>query len=156
MKTATFRASFYLVLSLILVLLLASCSQGDPVSPSGDPAVVQQQVQNGGWRITSMIDSGKDETAHFNGYVFSFEANGQLQAARGSTTYTGSWRVTNSNSQDDSPGDVDFTIQFNLTNAFEDLNEDWHIVSQSGTRLELIHVSGGNGGTDYLTFEKLP
>jgi hypothetical protein len=57
---------------------------------------------------------------------------------------------------DDSPGsDMDFNIFFNLTNNFEDLNEDWHIVSQSSTRIELIHVSGGNGGTDTLTFERI-
>jgi len=42
----------------------------------------------------------------------------------------------------------------NLTNDFEDLNDDWDFISQSATKVELIDVSGGNGGTDYLTFEK--
>ena len=37
---------------------------------------------------------------------------------------------------------------------FEDLNDDWDFISQSSTKIELIDVSGGNGGTDYLTFEK--
>lgn len=155
MKAATFRASFYLLISLILVLLFASCTQDDTVTPVNDPVLLQQQVQAGGWRITSFIDSGKDETAHFSGYVFTFGSNGILGATNGSTNHSGSWSVNHGNSQDDSPGDVDFNIFFNLTNAFEDLNEDWHILSQSETRIELIHVSGGHGGTDYLTFEKM-
>ena len=39
-------------------------------------------------------------------------------------------------------------------NDFEDLNDDWDIISQSSSKIELIDISGGNGGTDYLTFEK--
>ncbi|MEZ4988540.1 MAG: hypothetical protein R2795_26535 [Saprospiraceae bacterium] len=42
-----------------------------------------------------------------------------------------------------------------MSNRFEELNEDWEIISQSDTRIELVHVSGGNGGTDYLTFERI-
>jgi len=64
--------------------------------------------------------------------------------------------VTNSDSNDDSPddNDLDFNINFNLTNNFEDLNDDWDIISQSDTKIELTDVSGGNGGTDFLTFER--
>ena len=132
---------------------LTSCSNGDPVNLT--PTVIEDNVQTGGWRITSFIDSGKDETNHFAGYTFAFGANNVLSSTNGSATYTGTWSVTDSNSNDDSPDDIDFNIFFNLTNDFEDLNEDWHIVSQSSARIELIHVSGGNGGTDNLVFEKI-
>jgi hypothetical protein len=37
----------------------------------------------------------------------------------------------------------------------DDLSDDWDILSYSATKIELIDVSGGNGGTDYLTFEKI-
>ncbi len=57
-------------------------------------------------------------------------------------------------SYDDDSDDLDFNIVFQLTNDFEDLNDDWDIISHSATKIELIDVSGGNGGTDYLTFEK--
>jgi len=46
---------------------------------------------------------------------------------------------------------LELVINFNLTNDFEDLNDDWHFVSQSSTKIELIDISGG---TDNLTFEK--
>ena len=141
-----------LLISVSAIISLASCSNGDPVNPS--PNVVINNMQSGNWRITSFIDSGKDETGHFAGYTFTFGTNGSLTASNGSITHMGTWSITNGNSNDDSPNDIDFNILFDLTNNFEDLTEDWHIISQSDTRIELIHISGGNGGTDYLTFEK--
>lgn len=153
MRTRFFQTAL-LVIS-ITTFLLTSCTQDDN-SADPTPAVVQDQMQSGGqWQITSFIDSGKDETSHFTGYAFTFGANGNLSATNNATTYQGQWSVTNSNSNDDSPGDVDFNIFFSLTNSFEDLNEDWHILSRTDTRIELIHVSGGNGGTDILVFTRI-
>lgn len=64
------------------------------------------------------------------------------------------WSITDRNSNDDSLDDLDFNIYFDLTNNFEDLNDDWDILTQNAAKIELIDVSGGNGGTDYLSFEK--
>src|SRR5690606_14782847 len=109
---------------------LASCSQSDPASPT--PAVVQQQMQTGQWRITSFIDSGKDETAHFTGYTFQFRDNGSLTATHGTLTHTGIWSIQQNGSQDDNPdSDLDVHIDFTAPADFEELSEDWHIVSQS-------------------------
>jgi hypothetical protein len=69
-------------------------------------------------------------------------------------TYEGTWSITNESSNDDSPSDLDFNIFFNLTNAFEDLNDDWDIISQGDSLLELMDISGGDGSIDYLTFTK--
>jgi len=145
-----------LLISISALFTMTSCSNASDDNAGIQQTVVQNNVQTGDWRITSFIDSGKDETAHFNGYTFSFESNGTLSSTNGSVNYTGSWGITNSNSNDDSPdSDLDFNILFNLSNQFEDISEDWQIISQSATRIELIHISGGNGGTDYLTFEKI-
>jgi hypothetical protein len=78
-----------------------------------------------------------------------------LTATNGTNTFTGFWSVTSNNSNDDSPNnDLDFNILFASPANFEDLSDDWDIVSRTTTKIELIDVSGGNGGTDYLTFEK--
>ncbi len=53
-----------------------------------------------------------------------------------------------------SSGEVDFNIFFASPADFAELTEDWNIISYSASKIELIHVSGGNGGTDLLTFEK--
>ena len=83
-----------------------------------------------------------------------------MVATNGTNTMTGTWSVTDdsNSSSDDSndDDDIDFNIFFPVpdSNDFQDLNDDWDIVSTSSTRIELIDISVGNGGTDMLTFEK--
>ena len=52
---------------------------------------------------------------------------------------------------------TDFNLFFSVPDSsdFEDLNDDWDIISVTSSKVELIDISGGNGGTDYLTFERL-
>ncbi len=164
----TFLKSLALV---VLVIAVTSCSKGDDPAPddnnnnnngtSADQTI--QVVQTGSWRITSFIDSGQNETADFTGYTFSFNTNGTLVATNGSETIMGTWNVTdgsaNSSNDDDgnSTDDDNFNIFFSVpdTSKFDDLIDDWDFISVTNTKIELIDISGGNGGTDYLTFEKL-
>ncbi len=153
MKSTTLLST--LILMLGSFMLLPSCTNGSSDDNNTNNTPIQNQVQTGNWKITEFIDSGKDETNHFTGYIFTFAANGTLTATNGNNIQTGTWAVTDSNSQDDSPGSPDFVIQFNVTNDFSDLNEDWTIIAKTDTRIELKHVSGGKGGTDFLTIEKI-
>jgi hypothetical protein len=41
-----------------------------------------------------------------------------------------------------------------VSNKLDDLSDDWDIISYTDTEIKLIDVSGGNGGTDYLTLTK--
>ncbi len=50
--------------------------------------------------------------------------------------------------------EVDFNIFFESPTAFNRLSEDWEIISYTSSKIELRHISGGNGDTDLLTFEK--
>lgn len=151
MKTNKIVTSL-LVLS-VLFLSLNSCKKKKEDKSKTQNQIVAN-VQSGTWRITKFIDSGADETNNFNGYNFTFGSTGSLTANDGTNNYSGTWSISDSNSDDDTQNDLHFNINFNLTNDFEDLNDDWDFVSQSATKIELIDVSGGNGGTDYLTFEK--
>lgn len=134
------------------ILLLTSCTKED--DNLIDQTQIEQSMQLGTWKISYFNDSGDDETNHFTGYVFTFDVNDILSAVNGNTTYTGSWNISENNSSDDSSKGLDFNIFFNLSNDFEDLNEDWDIISHTNDEFQLIHISGGNGGTDYLTFER--
>jgi hypothetical protein len=133
---------------------IVSCNKNDDSPNNNIQNTVQTNVQSGTWRITKFIDSGTDETNHFTGYNFTFNSSGVLNANNGTNNYNGTWSLIDSNSSDDGQDDLDFNLNFNLTNDFEDLNDDWDFISQSATKIELIDVSGGNGGTDYLTYEK--
>jgi hypothetical protein len=144
-----------LVLSVLFtVFFVFSCKKDKNKTSNNTQTQIQTNVNSGSWRITKFIDSGTDETNHFTDFNFIFNPTGVLNVNNGVTDYSGSWSVTDSNSNDDTQSDLSFNIHFNLTNDFEDLNDDWKIVSYSSTKVELTDVSGGNGGTDYLTFEK--
>ncbi len=145
---------------LLLFFVTISCSSTDdnPIVNSNEQIIIElgNIMQNGSWRISSFIDSGENETDHFNGYNFVFQANGILRADNFTNNYEGTWRITDDDdSQDDSGSeDLEFIINFNLTNDFEDLNDDWDIVTYSATRIELRDISGGDGDTDLLTFQR--
>lgn len=152
-----------LLLMLSFSLMSSMCSgdddDGSPNNNTMQIVEIVNTVQSGTWRITNFNDSGQNETSDFNGYDFNFNADGSLVATNDSNTMIGTWSVTNdSNSNNDSSSDddLDFNIFFPVpeTNDFEDLNDDWEIISTSSNRIELIDISGGNGGTDLLTFEK--
>lgn len=147
------------VFALLFMLNVASTCSNDDDTPqqsiSVDPTPVINTVNAGNWRVTLYKDSGVVETDNFANYIFTFGSGNVLTAVNGATTATGTWSVTSDNSNDDSPSnDLDFNIAFSTPANFADLTEDWNIISYTATKIELIHVSGGNGGTDYITFEK--
>ncbi|WGH75471.1 hypothetical protein P8625_15595 [Tenacibaculum tangerinum] len=142
-----------LILFLFSLVLLWSCTEEND-TPISNNIQIENNLKNGVWKITSFIDSGTDKTIDFLGYNFTFDSSGVLYATNEANNYQGTWSITNSNSNDDSQEDLDFNINFNLTNNFVELNEDWDFVSHSSTKIALINISGGDGDTDYLTFEK--
>ncbi|MFN9596564.1 MAG: hypothetical protein ACK560_07225 [Bacteroidota bacterium] len=140
-----------LLLCVMMIIGVSSCKKDDTSTLQGQ---IRSNIESGKWRITKFIDSGTDETGNFTGYNFDFGTSGSVTATNGVTSYTGTWSITDSNSDDDNLEDLDFNLNFNVTNNFQDLNDDWDFISQSETKIELIDISGGSGGTDYLTFVK--
>ncbi len=157
MKTMKIASMFAIIMYIVTV---AACSKDDNSNDSQQNTTVQQTettAQTGSWKVTYYFDTDQEETNHFTGYTFTFNENGSLVAVNGSTTITGTWSVTDSNSSDDDGGSSrpDFNIFFASPPDFEDLSDDWDIISVSNSKIELTDVSGGNGGTDFLTFERI-
>lgn len=148
----------YLALGAVMFI---GCSKDDNDTDgeitAADAEAVESTAQSGAWRVSSYVDSGKDETTDYTGYGFTFGPNGVLQVTDGNTSLSGAWSITTSDSVDDdsSDDDIDFNIIFNGSELFEELSDDWDIVKYSSTKIELFDVSGGDGTTDYLTFEKI-
>lgn len=139
--------------------LMSSCSNDDDnLNNNTDVSQLVDIAQSGTWQISSYIDSGQDETSDFSGFNFTFNTNGNLTAVNGDVEINGTWSITNdSNSSDDDSNngdDTNFNIFFASPPAFEDLTDDWDVVSMTTMRIELIDISGGNGGTDVLVFSK--
>jgi hypothetical protein len=152
------------LLPITIVLIsfgIASCSKDDNAATAEmrpiDSAAVKTAVTEGEWRISYYFDTDTEETSDFMGFVFTFNADGTLNATDGNTALSGAWSITDSdNDTDDTMDDyTEFNILFSSPPKFADLSDDWEIKSYSANKIELIDVSGGNGGTDYLTFEKI-
>lgn len=131
-------------ITLLVIALFSSCKKDDSTSSPSSTNSIQQ----GQWKITSYIDSGNNETSHYTGYAFVFASGGVVTATKQGSSVNGSW----SSGTDDSQ--LKLYLTFTAT-PFSELNDDWHIVQQTSSLIQLEDVSGGNGGTDYLTFEKL-
>ena len=145
---------------LLTITVFAACADNDDNDRrNSDEAItdVQNTAANGQWRITYFFDTDKEETDNFTGYIFEFNNGDILTTTNGSNNYSGRWSVTHDGSHDDNSkfADIDFNIEFTSPDDFEELSEDWEIISLSDSKIELRHVSGGNGGTDLLTFEKI-
>jgi len=157
MKKLTVKGLLFM---LSLTLITGACSSDDNGINTNNNAETIQAVKNavvsGTWIITYFFDTDHEETNNYSGYNFTFNSNGVLTATNGTNTYNGTWSVTDSSSDDDSsgPDDIDFNIFFATPTEFADLSDDWDIVLNTSTKIELIDISGGNGGTDNLTFEK--
>ncbi|GLB48874.1 hypothetical protein [Neptunitalea lumnitzerae] len=148
-------------LMLLCFIVIGAC-ESDDGGQSLENVIVElnSTVVSGNWQVSSFIDSGTDETYHFDGYTFYFSQNGNLSAINGDSSISGTWAITSDDdSADDNPGttydDIDFVIYFASPEAFEDLSDDWDVLTYSSNTIELIDISGGNGGTDYLTLTKI-
>ncbi len=104
---------------------------------------------DGQWFVESYIDDGDDQTIDYNGYTLTFNANGSVVAVNGGTTINGTWGVMEDGNE------LQVMLNFGTAVPFDEFNDDWDVLAYTTTRVQLFDVSGGNGGTDYLTFQKL-
>ncbi|HMC98965.1 MAG TPA: hypothetical protein VKH37_02395 [Ferruginibacter sp.] len=140
----------FAVAAIIVANTTTSCTKNDDNSISSQVAALVQTAQTGNWKITSYIDNGVDETNHYTGYTFQFTSGGTVVATKtGATTVNGTW----SGGNDDST--LKLVLNFGAATPFLELNDDWHVTQQSSAIIKLEDVSGGGGGTEYLTFEKI-
>ena len=141
-------------LRILLVLTWACSDDPDPVE---NPKIeeVEDVVTSGKWQITYFFDTDQEETDKFTDYTFQFLPSGSLVANDGPDAVSGTWAVKEEGSSDDNADDIDFNISFTTSPLLDELTDDWEIISVTGSRIELRHVSGGNGGTDLLTFERI-
>jgi len=136
-----------LVTSMLLLSssLIISCKKDNNINPANTN--VMNIVQQGTWRVTQYNNSGTDELYYFSGYVFTF-SNGTVTAIKNTTSVTGTYSTI----FDDSKHKL--VLNFGITVPFNELNEDWQIIEETTIKIRLQNVSGGNGGTDLLTFER--
>lgn len=137
MKSITKLSTLFVVIA----FAFASCSK---VTNSSSTSTI---IQKGDWKVILFSESGNDHTSNYSAYSFTFNSDGTLDAVKSGATSSGTWNTGSDDSQQK------LYINFAGSNLSE-LNSDWHIIEKTTTLIKLEDVSGGNGGTDYLTFSK--
>lgn len=135
-----------LSLLFVLIIIVVSCKKDNDTGPSDN---LNSNIVSGAWRITYFNDGGNDETQHFAGFSFHFNSNNSVVADNGNISVSGTWITGTDNSSSK------LVLSFGNNQPFDDLNEDWHVTMQNSSLIKLKHISGGNGGTDLLYFEKI-
>ena len=135
-------------------LSILSCSSNDDDSSNGNNngGSTTTVVVDGTWKVTLFQEDNNNQTNHFTGYAFDFESTGVLNAVNGIMTQTGTWN----NGGDDSGNKLNINFPTAADDTpFEEISEDWQILTKTTTKIELKHVSGGDGSVDLLTFQKI-
>jgi hypothetical protein len=135
-----------LALSLIISAAFLTCKKEDRISPANP--IINTIVMPGDWKITLFNESSTDKSGKFKLYTFRFNTNGSISAIINGSTINGAWTYAKDKDQEK------IIIYFAGT-PLNDLNDDWRIISQTSTNLELQHAPGENDGINYLTFSKV-
>lgn len=105
-------------------------------------------LSDGLWIVSSYTEDADDQTANYSGYQLNFDISGTVAASNGTATNNGTWMVIS--------GGNEMVLDFGTDMPFEEFNdEDWDVISVSDTQVILQDVSGGGGGTDTLTLQKI-
>lgn len=129
------------IFAILMAITISSCNSLTNTNTS-------VTLKSGTWRVTYYYDTDHEETSSYSGYNFTFASSGVVSANNGITTVNGTWSTGTDDSQ------VKLILDFGSTTPFDELNDDWHVTELTDVKVKMDDVSGGGGGTDYLTFEK--
>ena len=105
-------------------------------------------LSDGLWFVAGYFEDADDQTADYNGYTLDFDAIAGTVVADNGTAIYGTWQVL-------SGGNV-VALNFGASFPFAELNDDdWDVISVTSTQVIIRDVSGGGGGIDTLTLEKI-
>ncbi|MCW9038854.1 hypothetical protein, partial [Altibacter sp.] len=132
---------------LIDIISNADCDDSSNDDPIDNTQFVND-LTSGVWYITYYFDD-YDETSDFNGYEFNFATDNTATATNGNNTVNGTWNLTSGSTPD-------LELFFGTNDPLDELDDDWDIIEATSEIIRLKDVSGGDGSTDYLTFERTP
>lgn len=112
-----------------------------------NPPELVSTLTTGNWHVSYFYYDSFDDTNFYNGYNFTFNANGTLFAVKNGVTTNGTWQIEVDGSE------KKLNLNFDV-NALDSLEEDWKIIEFTPTVIRTRHGSGGNGDNDYLTLTK--
>ncbi len=155
MKTNLKYASVALI---ALGAILTSCEKSE-LTPAGQNTMETKASDDqdrdasrnykliGDWKLARYIEGSENQTAQFDGFVFSFKENGHLIAIRGNERVSGLWSRGFNNSNNTRKK---LYIDLGARMPFSDLTDTWQIIEMTSNRVQLKRVFDSQN--DYVTF----
>lgn len=134
-----------------LIFSMIACTKEDNLTTNANEIISQasKTLVTGTWVVSNYNEKGSNQTGNFSNYKFTFSSNNTVKAINGTNTINGTWQTGTDDSK------AKFVLIFSASNGpFEEISEDWRIIEITTSKINLDHVSGGNGGTSLLTFTK--
>ena len=130
----------------------SNCSSDGTDGNSGgvDDSALVQVLTTGDWYVTNYFDD-VDETALFDGLVFNFASDGSATANGSGMSTNGTWSTASGDETE-----LELNLNFGIEIPFDELEEDWDVLEATDEIIRLKDISGGDGTTDFLTFERDP
>lgn len=141
------------LLLLFSVLIMASCSSDDD---AGDVVTneferISSVLPQGTWKVTTLIDGNENHTASFESFIFTFNEEGSVIAENDLYSETGIWAYRTTAQEGEQ-----LVLAFNEVIPFDEINDDWKIVSVTNTKVELSDVDDNDlDDLDILVFTKI-
>ena len=137
---------------ILAVITMYSCSSDDDAGNviTNEFENIKTTFPQGKWKVSKMVDGSSDHTADFQSFDFTFNEDGTVIAKNDVLSEPGTWAYKNT-----SDSGEELMLQFSEMEPFDELNDDWDIVSVSNTEIELSDVSGGDEDLEFLTFTKI-
>ncbi len=111
---------------------------------------LQNILNEGVWEVALFENNGVDETENYNDFGFEFNENLFVVASRGNETIEGQWSVD----FDDDIDALKLELSFGATVPFDQLNEDWQVISKTDERIELKYIDTEAEEELRLVFER--
>lgn len=136
----------------VLATILFGCeelSQTYHLKDLGNVDLFQQYMVEKNLIISEFLKGSDNKTDYYENYTFIFTMTGGISSVFNNDTVNGSWTI--------STEDTISKMVINFGEAGDplvDLNEDWIVLSQSESKIELKDMNS-EGGLEYLTFIEL-
>lgn len=102
------------------------------------------------WKVSNLYTKNADHTQDFESFIFTFNEDGSVQAQTDLFTEQGTWAYKNSSEKGEQ-----LELEFNETSPFEEITDQWKIISLSVSKIELSVPGKTTAETHLLAFSKL-
>jgi hypothetical protein len=124
------KKKFFLAIIPLSLFSCSSSNDGNGLFSNSKNNIETFLIEESQWRVAQFIEDGENETDDFQGYLFSFDKNGEVVAAGNGNNIVGTYKVF----KDD--GKVELSMTFSAGYPFDELTDDWYYISRTENSIQ--------------------